>query len=165
MFDQSKAKEYIPVPNPDFLHRKKIEEAIKNNDGYCCCSLEKTQATRCICREFGNQQKTGFCHCGRYYKILKAPKVYLCGGLRFKDKFFEVARDLTLKGYNVSVPLIFDENITEVQKHFIKELSKAKISDADIVFIINVDGYIGETTREEINWASELQKKIEYLEP
>ena len=29
------SEDFIILPNPDFIHRKKIEELIKNNDGYC----------------------------------------------------------------------------------------------------------------------------------
>ena len=45
-------KEFSVEPNPDFLQRKKVEEAIKNNDGYCCCALKKTEDTKCICKNF-----------------------------------------------------------------------------------------------------------------
>ena len=154
-------------PNPDFLHRKKIEEAIKENDGYCCCALEKNDDTKCMCKDFREQEKYGFCHCGRYFKVLKAPKVCLCGSTRFKEKFIEVARDLTMKGYIVTMPMVFvhsgDEASAE-DKIFLDEVHKAKIADADLVYIVNCNGYIGNSTKSEIEWAIELGKKIEYLE-
>ena len=87
------ATEYEIIPSPDFLHRKKIEEAIKNNGGYCPCKIDKNEDTLCICKEFRDSNKSGYCHCGRYYKVLKSPKVCLCGSTRFKDKFFEVAKN------------------------------------------------------------------------
>jgi len=162
-------KEYETIPNPDFVHRKKIEEAVKNNDGYCPCAIERSEDTLCPCKAFREQSCAGLCHCGRFYKVLKAPKVCLCGSTRFKDKFFEVARDLTLKGCIVTMPLVFihsgDEEINETQKQYLDEVHKAKIKDADLIYIINCDNYIGSSTRSEINWATELGKKIEYLEP
>lgn len=45
----------------------KIREAIKENQGYCPCKLEKTDDTKCMCKEFILQEK-GYCHCGLYYK-------------------------------------------------------------------------------------------------
>ena len=159
--------DYEMLSNPDFIHRKKIEEAVKNNEGYCPCKLEKNEDTRCPCKEFRKDEKTGFCHCGRYYKVVRSPKVCLCGSTRFKDKFIEIARDLTLKGCIVTMPMVFVHNgdeVTETEKKFLDEVHKAKISDADIIYVINVDGYIGNSTRSEINWAAELGKKIEYLE-
>ena len=162
------AKEWDYIPNPDFLQRKKIEEAIKNNDGYCCCAVEKNDDTLCICKEFRDRNEFGFCHCGRYYKVLKSPKVCLCGSTRFKDKFLEIAKDLTLKGCIVTMPMVFvhsgDEEVNEVQKEYLDEVHKAKIADADLVYVINCDGYIGNSTRDESAWAIQLGKKIEYLE-
>ena len=66
------------------------------------------------------------------------------------------------------MPMVFvhsgDEEINEVQKEYLDEVHKAKIADADLVYIINCDGYVGNSTRSEINWAIKLGKKIEYLE-
>ena len=156
------------IPNPDFIHRKKVEEAIKENDGYCCCALEKTDDTKCICKKFREQQHYGFCDCGRYYKVLSVPTVCLCGSTRFKEKFFDIAKDFTLKGYIVTMPTVFvhrGDDIMEDEKVYLDEIHKAKIAEADLVFIVNQNGYIGESTRSEIEWARELDKKIEYLEP
>ena len=167
MENEIMATEYEMMPSPDFIHRKKVEEAIKDNGGYCCCKIEKSEDTLCPCKEFRDQNKTGFCGCGRYYKILKSPKVCLCGSTRFKDKFVEVAKDLTLKGCIVTMPMVFmhtGDQINNTQKQYLDEVHKAKIADADLVYIINIDGYIGNSTRSEINWAVELGKKIEYLE-
>ena len=161
-------KEYISIPNPNFVFRKEIEDNIKNNDGYCITTTEHNDDTKCPCKEFKEQNQTGLCRCGQFYKILRAPKVCLCGSTRFKDKFFEVAKEFTLQGYIVTMPLIFhhsgDEEITEEQKRNLDELHKAKIADADLIYIINVDNYIGNSTRSEIKWAVQLDKKIEYLE-
>lgn len=161
------AKDFEITPNPDFLHRKEVEEAIKQNDGYCCCALEKTDDTKCMCKDFRDQKTYGFCHCGRYYKALKAPKVCLCGSTRFKETFFDVARDFTLKGYIVTMPMVFvhrGDIVNDLDKDYLDEIHKAKIAEADLVYIINENGYIGESTKSEIEWAEELGKKIEYLE-
>ena len=162
------AKEYDIFPTPDFTHRKKMEIAIKENNGYCPCALERTEDTLCMCKHFRELNKTEFCHCQRYYKVLKAPKVCLCGSTKFKDKFIEKAKEFTLRGYIVTMPMVFvhsgDEEINEVQKAYLDELHKAKIADADLVYVINCDGYIGTSTRNEIKWAAALSKKIEYLE-
>lgn len=46
---------------------EKIRAKIKENDGYCPCKLEKTEDTKCICKEF-LEQGVGECHCGLYIK-------------------------------------------------------------------------------------------------
>lgn len=48
--------------NPDF------GELVETNDGYCPCAIEKTEDTRCMCKEF-REQTEGECHCGRYKKV------------------------------------------------------------------------------------------------
>ena len=45
-----------------------IRRALKENDGYCPCRIEKTPDTKCMCREFREQTTSGMCHCGLYYK-------------------------------------------------------------------------------------------------
>lgn len=41
--------------------------SVKANDGYCPCRLAKTLETKCMCKEF-REQDSGLCHCGLYYK-------------------------------------------------------------------------------------------------
>lgn len=66
------------------------------------------------------------------------------------------------------MPMVFvhsdEEKINEIQKEYLDEVHKAKIMQADLVYIINVNGYIGKSTTSEIEWANSLGKKIEYLE-
>lgn len=47
--------------------RNKIRQALAENDGYCPCRLEKTEDTKCMCKEF-IEQEYGTCHCGLYVK-------------------------------------------------------------------------------------------------
>lgn len=49
-----------------------IKEGLKRTGGYCPCKFEKTEDTKCICKEFRDQIKDpnyeGYCHCLLYYK-------------------------------------------------------------------------------------------------
>jgi len=56
------------MKNPDAETYNAITQAVINNDGYCPCLLEKTEDTKCICKEFREQNYPGECHCGRYIK-------------------------------------------------------------------------------------------------
>jgi len=51
---------------------KTIKEGLKKTGGYCPCRFEKTEDTRCMCKEFREQIKDpnfeGYCHCMLYYK-------------------------------------------------------------------------------------------------
>lgn len=44
-----------------------IRRALNENDGYCPCRIEKTADTKCMCKEF-REQENGECHCGLYIK-------------------------------------------------------------------------------------------------
>lgn len=52
----------------DIELKEKIRQAIRDNDGYCPCRLEKTEDTKCMCKEF-LEQSLGPCHCGLYVKV------------------------------------------------------------------------------------------------
>ena len=49
-----------------------IKEGLKRKGGYCPCRLQKTEDTKCICKEFRQQiadpEFEGYCHCMLYYK-------------------------------------------------------------------------------------------------
>ena len=49
-----------------------LQNKLKENGGYCPCKLEKTEDTKCMCKEFKEQINDpnfeGFCHCLLYYK-------------------------------------------------------------------------------------------------
>ena len=47
---------------------KEVKEKLKLNDGYCPCKLLKNPDTKCMCKEFRDQEE-GSCHCGLYVKI------------------------------------------------------------------------------------------------
>lgn len=54
--------------NPDKKIADDIKKKLRDNDGYCPCSLLKNEETKCICREF-LEMAEGLCHCGLYIKI------------------------------------------------------------------------------------------------
>ena len=98
------------------------------------------------------------------YKI-----VTLCGSTRFKEQYIEVQKRLTLQGCIViSVGMFGHSGDEEVWKPGVKEMLDEmhlrKIDLADEIFVINVGGYIGESTTREIAYATSTGKKVNYLE-
>ena len=51
----------------DKAHADEVREALKKNGGYCPCRIEKTPDTKCMCKEF-LEQDSGECLCGIYVK-------------------------------------------------------------------------------------------------
>ncbi len=98
------------------------------------------------------------------YKVIT-----LCGSTRFKDAFMEAQKKLTLEGNIViSVGLFGHSGDSEVwrssTKEMLDDMHKRKIDMADEIFVINVGGYIGSSTRSEIEYAHSTGKTVRYLE-
>lgn len=95
--------------------------------------------------------------------------VTLCGSTRFKDAFFEAQKRLTLEGCIVISVGLFghsgdDEVWREGMKEMVNDMHRRKIDMADAIFVVNVGGYIGESTRCEIEYALRNGKEVLYLE-
>ena len=105
------------------------------------------------------------------YKVIT-----LCRSTRFKDAFMEAQKKLTLEGNIViSVGLFGHSGDSEVwegmsedtltaTKLMLDDMHKRKIDMADEIFVINVGGYIGSSTRSEIEYAHSTGKVVRYLE-
>lgn len=93
--------------------------------------------------------------------------ITLCGSTRFKDHFEKVNKKLTLAGNVVISVGCYGHSgdiFTQSEKVMLDEIHKQKIDMADIIYVINVGGYIGQSTRSEIDYATAHNKKIVYLE-
>ena len=101
--------------------------------------------------------------------IAQYPVITLCGSTRFKDAFLEAQKRLTLAGNIVISVGLFghsgeDEVWTEGTKEMLDDMHKRKIDMADGIYVINVGGYIGQSTRGEIEYARSQGKRVEFLE-
>ena len=101
------------------------------------------------------------------YKVIT-----LCGSTRFKNEFIEAQKSLTLEGNIViSVGLFghsgdsevwenMDEGTLTRTKEMLDYMHKRKIDMSDAIYVINVGGYIGDSTKSEIKYAKEQGKDI-----
>ncbi|MGX7264031.1 hypothetical protein [Enterococcus crotali] len=92
--------------------------------------------------------------------------VTLCGSIKFIKEFKEVEAKLTQKGVAVLSPCFFEENenveMTDETAQLLGRIHFKKVEIADEIFVIDVDGYIGESTRREIEYAKLNNKMISY---
>ncbi len=97
-----------------------------------------------------------------------------CGSARFKEQHLKVQSKLTLQG-NIVIPCVFFDNnvsksvwdnLSEAEKvqtkALLDDMHKRKIDLADEIFVINKDGYVGQSTKSEIDYALKQGKKINY---
>ena len=100
------------------------------------------------------------------------PKIVcLCGSTRFMEAFQKANREESLKGNIVlTVEIVAYDGATDPQranpeeKRILDELHLRKIELADEILVLNVGGYIGESTKREIEHAKSLGKRIRWLE-
>lgn len=107
---------------------------------------------------------------------MNKPKIVcLCGSTRFTEQMLIKQWELTKQGYIVlswcalpdsyfkgdDVHHVGDQ---EGVKEIVDEVHLRKIDLADEVFVLNVGGYIGESTRSEILYAQKIGKSIKFLE-
>ena len=97
----------------------------------------------------------------------KYPIICFSGSTKFKDEYFKLHKEYTLKGYITLIPAIFakcGDIVTKEQQEELFKLHLEKIKISDILFVINKDGYIGDCSKIEIEYAKSLNKKIMYYE-
>jgi hypothetical protein len=117
-----------------------------------------------LVRDFGGQRPS----------IPRPQIVCLCGSTRFFDAFRQANLRLTLAGVivlSIGCDTKSDADLGIVAgdlapaKAALDELHKRKIDLADEVLVLNVGGYVGESTRSEIEYAEKIGRPVRYLEP
>lgn len=111
---------------------------------------------------------------------MKKPRVItLCGSTRFPQAFELANMHLSLQGHivislgcfgHVDQPvgakfLVSDGDESTKEKQALDQLHYRKIDLSDEIFVINVGGYIGSSTRREIEYAQQYGKTVRYMFP
>lgn len=93
--------------------------------------------------------------------------VLLIGSTKFKKIFLDVEEKLALKGYLVFTPSVYNQSGEMPEcgvetKKILDIAAKMKVCRSDIVIVIDKDGYIGSSTKNQIEWAKLLNKPVLY---
>ena len=93
--------------------------------------------------------------------------ITLCGSTKYKDEFLMVNKWLTLQGNVVISVAMFGhvdkEPLTIDEKLILDEIHKKKINLANEIFVVDIDGYIGASTKKEIEYSEVNGKTVRYL--
>ena len=91
--------------------------------------------------------------------------ITICGSLKYQKEMMEIAERLGLDGNCVLTPVYpVTENLklTDEQLGYLKEAHFERIKISDSIFVLNINNYIGERTKLEIEYAKKLGKEIIY---
>ena len=93
--------------------------------------------------------------------------ITLCGSMRFKNEMINIAAELELNG-DVTIQCIYfpqNKKLSDFELEMLSKLHYKKIEISDAIYVVNVNGYIGASTKSEIEYARSLNKEILFLEP
>jgi hypothetical protein len=103
------------------------------------------------------------------FSKIQEEKIYLVGSIRFKDYFIKIESilQILLKKivYICSVDgLLNKEKFSPTEWESLQEIALRKLEEQDAILVLDVDNYIGEHSREEIElFETEYKKPIYYL--
>lgn len=89
--------------------------------------------------------------------------ITICGSMQFSEKMREEQLRLSREGNVILMPIINTEEIDTDEEMFCN-IHFEKIRMSEEIFVINVGGYVGKHTAREIQFASQLGKRITFLE-
>ncbi len=93
--------------------------------------------------------------------------ITICGSMRYSKEMMKIAEDLELKeGYAViqCVYNIDGQRYEGVDASILDKIHRKKIDISDAIYVVNIDGYIGNSTKNEVEYAKNKGKEVIYHE-
>lgn len=92
--------------------------------------------------------------------------ITVCGSLKFKDEIMKITEKTALRG-NCMLSIVYSTNpdkdaYTDEENGILEKMHKERIKLSDAILVVNVDNYIGSSTKSEIEFAKALNKEIIY---
>ncbi|MBQ8131994.1 MAG: hypothetical protein IJ193_05845 [Bacilli bacterium] len=93
--------------------------------------------------------------------------ICLIGSTKYESLFRELEEKFSIAGYLVFSPLVYNQSginpeCGEKVKEILDHEAELKINKSDIVFVVDQDGYIGSSTRKQLDHALLLNKPVFY---
>ena len=92
--------------------------------------------------------------------------ITVCGSYKFKKEMLEITEKLALQGNCMLTPIELSkpnkEAYTEKEAEMLDKMHKEKIKLSDAILVVNVNDYIGHSTKTEIEYAKLLGKEVLY---
>jgi len=97
-------------------------------------------------------------------------KITICGSLKYEKEIQAWHEKLAMSGHTVYCMVVLPSQKEGVkdwynadEKETLDLLHLSKIEESDAIFVVDVDGYIGESTKREIKWATIRGKAVYHL--
>jgi len=93
--------------------------------------------------------------------------VTICGSMKFKKEMIEIATELETKYGWCVIQCVYDiksDSITQQEMDNVVNAHWKKIDISDAIYVVNIGGYIGHSTKNEINYALSKGKEVIYHE-
>ena len=93
----------------------------------------------------------------------RAKIITICGSLKFMAEVQTIAERLELEGncvLSITYPTKDKEDYTEEELEILGKLHKQKIAMSDAIYVVNINGYLGESTKSEISYARSIGKEV-----
>lgn len=92
--------------------------------------------------------------------------ITVCGSLKFKDDIMKITEEMALQG-NCMLSIVYPTRkdittYTAKEKEILGNMHKERIKISDAILVVNIDNYIGSSTKSEIEFAKKLNKEIIY---
>lgn len=92
--------------------------------------------------------------------------ITVCGSLRFTKEIMEITEKMDLQG-NCMLSIVYPtkpniDDYTDEEIVILNKMHKERIKLSDAILVVNVDNYIGSSTKSEIEFAKSLNKEIIY---
>lgn len=92
--------------------------------------------------------------------------ITVCGSLKFKEQIMQITEQMELQG-NCMLSIIYPTNpdkdaYTTAEAEMLDAMHKEKIKLSDAILVVDIDRYIGNSTKSEIEYAKKLGKEIVY---
>ena len=93
--------------------------------------------------------------------------ITVCGSLKFVNEMMEITEKMELEGNCMLVPIYnpsktSKDDFTEEEALMLDKMHKERIKLSDAILVVNVNDYIGSSTKSEIEFAKSLNKAIIY---
>ena len=94
--------------------------------------------------------------------------ITICGSMRYSKEMMKISEELELKqGYAV-IQCVYNVDGLKyegIDASILDKIHRKKIDISNAIYVVNVDGYIGSSTKNEIEYATETGKEVMYHEP